>query len=101
MSQRAQNLSPCKFLFRRSPRKSINIPGGERCLIIMEKSCEPKEKRAVTPSMHEPEVTVYSEVKDNEASHDTSRCASMRSEAGEPEVSCREDPYSGFDEPLY
>jgi hypothetical protein len=67
----------------------------------MEKSCEPNDKRAVTPSMQEPEVTVYEDVKDKEVPRDTSRRASLRSSSDEPEVFYSKDSYSDLDRPLY
>ena len=67
----------------------------------MEKSCEPKEKRAATPLMQEPEVTVYEQIKENEAPSSTSRRVSLRSSSDEPEVSYHEDSYSDLDGPFY
>ncbi|MCL4388983.1 MAG: hypothetical protein M1564_02330 [Candidatus Marsarchaeota archaeon] len=67
----------------------------------MEKSCEPNEKRTVTPSMQEPEVTVYEDVKENEAPRDAFRRVSLRSSSDEPEVSYSKEPYSDLDGPLY
>ena len=67
----------------------------------MEKSCEPKEKRTVTPSMHEPEVTIQEPIKENDTSCDTFRRVSPRGSLAEPEVSYHEDSYSGLDELFY